>query len=365
MAAKPKNPPGVQPKNGRYYRVQYIGMVDGRRKYKWHPLTRISAGLPALYKALAELGARPLRDSTAMPARITAWLQQALPGLSAAEQREQTRMAGAVSDAFSEFRTDQVQAKHVLLFLQQWSNATPRPKLRTAQRYRAMLSKFFKWAIVQGDRQDNPVDPVSTKAPAPNMRNMDDEAFTWIRDKLLGDPGHKAASGQMMQCYIDAAYLTGHGGVDIRTLRWSEISETTIPVERSKVRNKTGAKVDIAITPAIRSVLDRARGLMKAKARVSPYVFHNLDGSPYTASGISTAWRRARERAFKDHPERPDLLQFTVKDLRAKFATDAKALGYTDQQIADGLAHIDVSMTTVYLKKRLSKQSSIELEIPK
>lgn len=365
MAAKPKPPRGCCVKNGRYYRVQYICMVDGVRKYKWHQLTRVSEGLSALYAALAELTANPVREDTSMPARITLWLQQALPGLSAAEQKEQARMAGEVSEAFTEFRTPDVQAKHILAFLQQWSNATPKPKLRTAQRYRTLLSKFFKWVIVQGDRLDNPVDPVSTKAPAPNMRHMDDEAFIWIRDKLLGDPGHKAASGEMMQCYIDMSYLTGHGGIDIRTLRWAEIGESTIPVERSKVAKKTAAKVDIAITPAIRAVLDRARGLMKAKSRVSPYVFHNLDGSPYTASGISTAWRRARERAFKEHPDRHDLLKFTVKDLRAKFATDAKELGYTDQQIADGLAHIDTSMTTVYLKKRLAKQSSIELEVPK
>lgn len=362
MASKPKNPPGVQTKNGRYYRIQYIGMVDGRRKYKWHPLTRISEGVPALYRALAELGSQPVRESTSMPARITLWLQQAIPGLSATEQKEQARMAGTVSKAFAEFHTSQVQAKHVLLFLQQWSG---KGKLRTAQRYRALLSKFFKWAIVHGDRQDNPVEPVSTKAPAPNMRYMDDEAFTWVRDKLLGDVGHKAASGEMMQCYVDMSYLTGHGGIDVRTLRWSEISETTIPVQRSKVAKKTAAKVDIAITPAMRAVLDRARSLMKAKSRVSPYVFHSLDGSPYTASGISTAWRRARGRAFREHPDRTDLLKFTVKDLRAKFATDAKRLGYTDQQIADGMAHIDTSMTTVYLKQRLAKQSIIELEIPK
>lgn len=364
MAKTPKPPSGCRIKNGRYYRVQYTGIVDGKRKQKWHPLSRVSDGLPALYTALADLAAKPVRDDTSMPARITLWLQQHLPGLSAAEQKDQARMAGEVSNTFAEFHTVEVQAKHVLTFLQQWSNAKPVPKRRTAQRYRALLSKFFKWVILQGDRHDNPVEPVSTKAPAPNYRYIDDEALILIRDKLLGDDSHKAASGEMMQCYIDACYLTGHGGVDLRTLRWSDVGDTTIPVERSKVRDKTGAKVDVEITPAIRAVLERARGLMKAKSRVSPYVFHTLDGAPYTASGISTAWRRARERAHKEHPERPDLLTFTVKDLRAKFATDAKRLGYTDQQIADGLAHIDTGMTTIYLKQRLSKQSSIALTIP-
>lgn len=361
MAAKPKPPTGVQIKNGRFYRVQYVCMVDGKRRYKWHPLTRVSAGLPALYKALGELGSKPVREDTAMKSRLTLWLQSALIGPCATEQKELARKAGIIGNVFAEFSTDQVQAKHILKFLEQWTKVG---KLRMAQSYRAALKTFFNWVILQGDRQDNPVDPVNTKAPAANMRYMDDESFTLIRDKLLGNDDHKAASGEMMQCYVDMSYLTGHGGVDIRTLRWSEIGETTIPVQRSKVRNKTGARVDIAITPAMRAVLERARGQMKAKSRVSPYVFHNLDGAPYTAKGISTAWRRARERAFREHPERTDLLKFTVKDLRAKFATDAKALGYTDQQIADGLAHIDTSMTTIYLKKRLSKQSSIELEIP-
>lgn len=362
---KPRPPVGCAVRNGRYYRVQYAGTVGGKRKQVWHPLTRVSEGLPALYRALADLGDVARRQNISVQARIDEWLQDFLPGHAAAEQKEQARMANVIAQAFIEFDTKQVQAKHVHTFLQGWVRAGKR---RTAQRYRNTLGKFFRWVILQGDRTDNPVDPVAVPAPAPNMRYMDDEAFTLIREKLLGDAGHKAASGVMMQAYVDLAYLTGHGGVDIRTLRWTDIDFEAglIRVKRSKVAKKTGVRVDIAITRPIRNVLARARKHMTAQGRVSPYVIQNLDGSPYSASGVGTAWERARERAATAMPDRADELRaFTLKDLRAKFATDAKAQGYTDEQIAAGLAHVDTNTTTIYLKKRLSKTSNIDLEIPK
>ncbi|MHB1099105.1 MAG: tyrosine-type recombinase/integrase [Burkholderiales bacterium] len=357
-----KPPTGCRIKGGRYYRVQYIGQVNGKTKYKWHPLTRVTEGLPALYKALSELGS-PGRESHAMPARIQLWLQHALPGLSATEQKELARKGGIVAEVFTEFDTSQVQAKHVLTFLKQW---TDKGSLRMAQSYRSMLNQFFKWVIVQGDRQDNPVEPVSTKPPPPNMRDMTDTAFKLIRAKLMGDSAYPAESGAMMQCCVDLLYLTGQSGMDIRMMRWAQIDEAKglIPFARSKVAKKTGAKVDFPITPAIARVLERAKALMIAKGRLSPYVIHSLTGAAYGAHAISTAWDRARRRAFAERPEMPELLKFTTKDLRAKHATDAKRQGYTTEQIGDGLAHANESMTTVYLKQRMSKRASVELEIP-
>lgn len=360
--AKIKPPRGCKIRGGRYYRPQYLGMVNGVRKYKEHPLTRLSEGLPALYKALSELGS-PGRESHAMPARIQLWLQHALPGLSGTEQKELARKGGIVANVFAEFDTSQVQAKHVLTFLKQW---TDKGSLRMAQSYRSMLNQFFKWVIVQGDRQDNPVEPVSTKSPPPNMRDMTDTAFKLIRAKLMGDTAYPAESGPMMQCCVDLLYLTGQSGKDIRLLRWSSIDEAAgvIPFARSKVAKTTGAKVDYPITAAIAKVLARAKELMKGKSMLSPFVIHNLAGAAYSARAISTAWDRARVRAFKENPEMPELLKFTTKDLRAKHATDAKRLGYTTEQIGDGLAHANESMTTVYLKQRMSKRASVELEIP-
>lgn len=359
--AKVKAPTGCKIRSGRYYRMQYLGMVNGVRKYKEHPLTRVSEGLPAVYRALADLGSYAVSRNKAMPKRIESWLQHALPGLSATEQKEITRKGGIVSTAFAEFDTTQVQAKHILLFLKQWTGTN---KLRMAQSYRAMLNQFFKWVIVQGDRQDNPVEPVSTKTPAPNMRDMNDFAFMAIRAKLMGDDEHPAESGAMMQCCVDLLYLTGQSGIDIRTLKWAQIEAEIIPFARSKVAKTTGAKVDFPITPAIAKVLERAKALMIAKGLLSPFVIHNLNGAAYSAHAISTAWDRARKRAFKEHPDMPELLKYTTKDLRAKHATDAKRLGYTTEQIGDGLAHANEGMTTVYLKQRMSKKASVKLEIP-
>lgn len=361
MARTPKPPTGCRIKGGRYYRVQYVGMVDGKRTQKWHALTRVAEGLPALYAALHELAAP--REDTRMKPAVERWIKDALPGLSESEQKEQSRMATVIAETFIEYDATEVQAKDVFDFLQDWARDG---KLRTAQRYRNALNKFFKWAIIQGIRTDNPVDPVSTPAPPPNMRHMTDEAFRLIRAKLLGNPGHKAASGEMMQVYVDLLYLTGQSGNDVRLLRWAQVDESAgvIRFARSKVAKKTAAQVDYPITPAIARVLARAKTLMKGKALLSPYVIHNLEGEPYSAHGVNTAWKRARERAFADHQNMPEIKAYTLKDLRAKHATDAKARGYTTEQIGDGLAHADVGMTTTYLKKRMAKRASVELEIP-
>ena len=128
---KTKLPPGVRLVSGRYYRVQYVGIVNGKRKQKVHPLTRVSEGLAALFRALASLENEPVSNDTRIPFRIKLWLQQALPDLSLEEQKETARMGAEISAAFKEFKVDQVQARHILQFLQQWTNSG---KLRTAQR---------------------------------------------------------------------------------------------------------------------------------------------------------------------------------------------------------------------------------------
>lgn len=340
MAKIPKRPPGCAIRNGRYYRVQYAGMIDGKRKQKWHPLTRVTDGLPALYRALSDLS-QPVKAS--MPSRLDQWLAHVLPGLGALEQKEMTRKVQVAGKAFVEFDAGQVEARHIMQFLTHW---TEQKKLRMAQSYKTMLRAFFKWVIVQGDRADNPVDAVKTKAPKPRSRYMTDEEFLSIRAHL----------SPMIQVFVDLLYLTGQRANDIRGLRWSQI-DSVIHFQPSKTIHSTAVKVDIPISEPIAEVLERAKGMMRDASRLSPYVVHQPSGSAYTQHGLNSAWAKAREKtAVKD---------CTLRDIRAKHATDGERAGHSVEEISQGLAHADTSMTRTYLKTRVTKRGVVSLKIPK
>ncbi len=353
---KRRLPPGVAVSNGRYYRVQYLGLINGKRRQKWHPLTRESEGMAALYGALSAIERTPDIRQDDIRTTIKEWLKVSLPGLSASEQKDVARMSDIIRHSLDDFRVSEVQARHCLTFLNQW---VLDGKLRTAQRYRAVLGKFFRWAIVQGYRQDNPVDPIRLKTPLSRDRYITDAEYATIRAKLLGSDNHVAASGEMMQIFVDLLFLTGQRGTEIRLLRWSQVDEEAgvIHFKPSKTAKSSGAKVEITITATIAEVLSRAKELAKAKARISPYVIHNMEGSPYTAHGVGTAWERARKRT--------DIQDATLKDLRAKHATDAKMAGYSEAEIQDALAHEDSGTTRIYIKQRMARISKVELSLPK
>jgi integrase len=63
----------------------------------------------------------------------------------------------------------------------------------------------------------------------------------------------------------------------------------------TKTARKTGKKLDFAITPAIRAILDEAATL--PGRRRSLYVFPTRRGTPYTDSGLQDAWRTAKMKA--------------------------------------------------------------------
>jgi integrase len=336
-----KLPPGVTIKNGRYYRVQGLPNIAGKRQQKWHTLSRVDEGLPALYTALSALDMAVESNDLAGP-QITRWLAISLPGLSVTEQRETERMAGTISTAFAEFRLDQIQAKHVSAFLQNWAG-----KPRTAQRYKSLLSKLMRWAIVQGIRVDNPCSAIRLKTPQRRDVYIADSDFLAIRVNL----------SPMLRCFVDLCYLTGQRSTDIRLLRWTQIENGVIKFKPSKTANSSGAKVDKPITPEIQEVLDQVKSIMRERARMSPFVIHGFDGSNYQATGLRAAWERAKASARVEHG--------TIKDLRAKHATDAKRKGYTIEEIQGSLAHEDPSTTKIYLKQRDATVSVVKLTIPK
>jgi integrase len=161
----------------------------------------------------------------------------------------------------------------------------------------------------------------------------------------------------MMQCFFDLCYLTAQRSTEIRTLQWSQVDREAgvIHFVPSKTEDSSGVAVDWPITPEIAAVLDRAKSLGKVK---SLYVIHALDGKPYGATAVRSAWDRANERAGLTAEG------YTTKDIRGKAATDAKRAGYDLDEIMTGLAHTDAKTTEIYLKQRDVPLANLRLAVP-
>ena len=112
--------------------------------------------------------------------------------------------------------------------------------------------------------------------------------------------------------------------------------------------------VFVPITAAIREVLDRVKSIRKMR---SMYVIHTEHGKPYTAHGIGSAFERACERA--------KVSGVTLKDIRAKAATDAKKAGYSMEELQVALAQTDQNTTKGYVRTRETPVSRVELHLAK
>jgi integrase len=115
--------------------------------------------------------------------------------------------------------------------------------------------------------------------------------------------------------------------------------------------------VDWPISPQIKAVLKRVQALGKVKS--SQYVIHSIDGQPYAANALLTAWKRAAVRAGLAKPG------YTVKDIRAKALTDAERAGYSIEQLQVAAAHADSKTTEIYVKSRSVPVSEVRLKLPK
>lgn len=344
-----KLPRRVYAKHGSYW------FVDIQRR--WHKLSRIDAGEAKMYTALAQLLEAP--PVTGMPGAIAAFKRECLPGLAVSTQDEHERLLDKASTEFAEFDVADVKPADVARSAKQLFPG----KLTAARHYKARLSTFFRWAVEKGLRADNPCREIWLKAPPRRDRYITDDELLDIREKLLvGDDGKPTPAGEIARCFVDLCYLTAQRPTDIRRLLWSQVREDGIAFKPTKTAGSSGAKVVVPRTPAIDDALERARTFTpaskkKARAQVkSVYVIHTIGGSPYTMSGIRSAWVRACKRA--------GVTNATIKDLRPKALTDAERAGYRIEELKTAAAHTSVTTTEGYLKAFREPVSKVALKLP-
>jgi len=327
---------GTQIKGGRYYRV----VARGTRRI-WLPLTTVAEGLPAFFRALADL-----EDAGCTPYLIQQlvadWQRDVMPRHATKTQKDDKRYCAIVAEAFAKFTPADVGPADVTDLL-----ALVRNKPRTHNALRTMVRELMRYAIQRETRQGpNPVDVVPTMTNTPRDRYITDSELRRIKVAAMrGADDKDTRSGPMLCALVDMAYLTGQRIGDLLALEWSQISDAGVKFKPSKTKATTAAKVGIEWTPKLADVVRRLKALRVERHAFTPKVFTTQDGQPYTYWGASTAWRRAVKRS--------SIKGLTFHDLRAKALTDkAQREGRRAAQTMG--AHSTEGQTASYIDGRVT-----------
>lgn len=355
----PKGPvKGTQIKGSRYYYVE----AQGARRI-WHGLTKVSEGLPALYRALSERLAKIANPET-MPAAVTKWCTEVMAKHAAKTQIDEQRRANDIAAAFQDFAPREVETPDCYAFLQNFDH-----QARTYDAYRSQLRSIFRYCELWGLRPagSNPVDAIPTKGYRPRKRYITDSHLRRIKVAgLYGDDGRRNPSGLVFCCITELLYLTGADvGVVVRILEQADPAEPDEPHVCAEGimlrRDKTGGSsrpVIVGWTPRLRAVVarllaikDEQRTKKRPRTVETPRLITKVDGTPMNYEAYSNAWQKAMKRALRTGKVPPTM----IRDLRAKAATD--------KDDSDGLQaanhlldHTTEAQTAAYIRRKKARK---------
>lgn len=335
----------VYKKHGSYYFVDVT--------HKWHRLCHVSEGEAVMAKKYSELCDE---DLPTMPRLITDWKARRLNRFSWETQKEYGRMADNVAKCFEGFRVSEVRPTNIMNFLDQ----NFADHANTAKKHHVILGKLFKYAMMRGWRDDNPCEGLDLSDFATHRRSVliTHEAIEKIRNAALtGKDGEPFDWGHSFVALIDLSYLLWQRQKDIRELTDFQFQGDKLVMTPSKTL-KYGSQVEIVITTDIRQVVVRAQDARRNRGiKQCAHLFPNLQGKPYTKSGINDFWTTCRRIAGVD-------TRFMFKDIRALAATDAKRAGATDLELQNRLVHTSAKTSEIYVKERLPKESALHTTLP-
>jgi integrase len=346
----------IYTKGGRYY---YCDLAR-----KWHALTPVADGEPAMLRALAKLRGDVDAAPGSMAALIKEWREKRLPAYAEEVQKDYGYLLDKIVVEFQGLGVGDVDAHHIIDLRDLWET-----KPRTANKVRMLCSILFTYAVEKKRIKVNPVRDVARLKPAPRKRYMPNDELLAIGAGAVAGLRHngtgkawKNANGEMYAALFDFAYLTGLRAKDCRMLRWADVGDDEIICQPTKTRNSTGARIAIEVTPDVRAVLDRVRAIDAARKVSSMFVFHTLKGGQFSKWAVRSAWDRARERTLGDMPaaDRP-----RFRDLRPKALSDAKRRGVTLDALKDAAGHASVTTTEGYLRGFDTVDAKLGLVLPK
>lgn len=205
-----------------------------------------------------------------------------------------------------------------------------------ANREKACLSAAFTWLIRTGEGGVtlNPCLNIKRNTEKPRERYIEDWEFNQVMARATS-PQTKALAGLI--------YRTLQRPADI--LRWTAANIVHKDGEGRVLRfkqSKTGAPMEIRITPEIDDCLQLAAG--DRKKVIGMTLIHTSRGQAYAEKSLSGMWRTYVRAA--------GLQDFGIYDLKGKGATDMWLAGEPIERIQALCGHDSITTTEIYVKCR-------------
>jgi integrase len=267
--------------------------------------------------------------------RIAAGTQGGMPGLidrALAHHRKKVSentvkqyeiAAERLKTIFAEFEPHQVLPKHVAAVKMQLAD-TP----NMCNRILSFLRIVFGYALEWQEVDSNPCIGISRHAESRRDRYITDREF----GALLN------AASPYIRSILEMCYLTGQRIGDVIAIRLADISDEGVAF----TQEKTGAKLIVAMTPDLKTVIDQAKALPRKIRTLT--LFCSRTGKPVSYTTVKMAFQVLREKT--------GITDVTIHDIRAKSLTDADREGKNAQTLG---GHTDARMTARYLRGRLPK----------
>jgi integrase len=259
------------------------------------------------------------------------YIKEYVPRTVPRTQRDYTAIVNnTLRPTFGHMLPQDVKPRHVVAFLDVSKGRIHRNRMVM------ILSRVFylaigKWCI--DDELRNPCIKVEMWPVKPRTRYITDAEFNGCRE--ICPP--------QVQIAMDLALLTGQRQSDIVGLTWKQVKTVGVPRADWRIeidQGKTGKKLAIMISPAIETVLKRARVMEpnwphEFVIRTNPKS-QKKKGLRYSPDGFRALWQRCMRKWIAMGNE-----NFHFHDIRAKCISDNSSLD--NAYLLAG--HIDLRMT--------------------
>ncbi len=199
----------------------------------------------------------------------------------------------------------------------------------------ALLSAIWNWGREQGYTAcANPTTGIE--------RNRGSGRDVYVNDALFARVYQHA--DQPTRDAMDLAHLAGQRPGDSLRMREQDVKDGVLSVQQGK----TGAKLRISVTGALKATIDRIMS-RKASLKIRSFALVvNERGQPLSASALDGRFGKARAAAGIG------TMDFQFRDLRAKAATETEdERGMKAAQ--DLLGHTTEGMTKRYIRRRIGR----------